>query len=448
METRPPREPEQRRGALPAALAAQAAHIVGAARAAGLDFYEIQFELLDSRDVNGIAAYGGFPVRYPSWRFGMEYERLEKSYNWGLSKIYELVINNDPVVAYLVRSNSDLEQKLVMAHVCGHADFFKHNCWFGATNRNMLDTMGRNSTRIRSFMDRHGQEVVEKFLDLALSIETLLDPYLPLREHLARTPANDSMRAPTYDVIGFLAQRAPLSEWQREILGVVRAEAYYFQPQRMTKIMNEGWASFWHSKLLTGGILGASEIVDFADCHSGATVSSPGRLNPYKLGIELFRHAEEHGMDLFRLRRVHNDASLVDELMDETFVARAEMFLFGRNSRSGRTELVDRDWRKVKSHLLMDLAWGGLPRIELTAVDADGKGELVLTHHHDGRDLQLEHARETLLRVGALWKAPVHLFTQEEGQGRHMLCESGEVHMVDAGAAPATSAAPPAGATA
>jgi stage V sporulation protein R len=421
---------------LPPALALEAQKILGAARARGLDFHEIQFELLDARDVNGVAAYGGFPVRYPSWRFGMEYERLEKSYHWGLSKIYELVINNDPVVAYLVRSNSDLEQKLVMAHVCGHADFFKNNCWFGATSRAMLDSMGRHSTRVRSSMDRHGQEVVERFLDLALSIETLLDPYLPLREHLARSPAKGPIRAPTYDVVGFLAEHAPLAEWEREILRIVRAEAAYFQPQRMTKIMNEGWASFWHSKLLTGGILSAAEIVDFADCHSGATVASPGRLNPYKLGIELFRYAEEQGADLFRLRRVHNDASFVDELLDEGFVERSQIFLYGKNARSGRTELVDRDWRKVKNHLLLELAWGGLPRIELTSVDAEGRGELVLTHHHDGRDLQLEHARETLMRLEALWKAPVHLLTQEEGQGRRLSCERGEVQTIDIASPP------------
>jgi len=97
---------------LPPALKYQAVIIENAARAAGLDFFDVVFELLDAKDVNGVAAYGGFPVRHPSWRFGMEFERLEKGRQWGLSKIYELVINNDPTYAYLVRSNSLMEQKL------------------------------------------------------------------------------------------------------------------------------------------------------------------------------------------------------------------------------------------------------------------------------------------------------------------------------------------------
>src|SRR5688572_12634984 len=174
----------QRSTRLPPRLAAQARSIEALARAQGLDFFPVSFQLLDARDVNGVAAYGGFPVRYPSWRHGMEFERLEKGYAWGLSKIYELVINTDPVVAYLVRSNSDLEQKLVMAHVCGHADFFTHNCWFAATDRNMLQTMGHHATVVRRSIDRHGIEAVERFLDLALSLENLIDPYLPLRRRL------------------------------------------------------------------------------------------------------------------------------------------------------------------------------------------------------------------------------------------------------------------------
>lgn len=419
----------RRKSSLTPELALWAERIEKVARGYELDFREVVFELLDSKDVNGIAAYGGFPVRYPSWRFGMEFERLDKGYEYGLSKIYELVINNDPVIAYLVKSNSLLEQKLVMAHVFGHADFFAHNCWFAASDRHMLETMGRHSTAVRRMVDRHGLERVETFMDQALSLENLLDPYLPLREHLAQAKPLARAKLPTYDLLGFLVERAPLDDWQREILRIVRAEAYYFQPQRMTKIMNEGWASFWHSRILTESVLDASEIVDFADCHSGATARAPGRVNPYKLGIELFRYAEELGHDIFALRRRHNDASLIDELVDETFIEREQLFLYGKNARSSRVEVTDRDWRKVKNRLLADLAWGGLPQIELIAVDADGKGELVLLHHHDGRDLQLGHARETLLRVAALWKGPVHLSTREENEGRLLLCDGKDVEV-------------------
>ncbi len=429
------------REGLPPALAAQARRIEALARAQGLDFCPVSFQLLDARDVNGVAAYGGFPVRYPSWRHGMEFERLEKGYTWGLSKIYELVINTDPVVAYLVRANSELEQKLVMAHVCGHADFFKHNCWFAATDRRMLDGMARHATLVRRHIDQRGLERVERFLDLALSLENLIDPYLPLRKALraGAPPPQDHLG---YDVLGFLSEQAPLEPWQRDILRIVRAEAYYFQPQRMTRIMNEGWASYWHSRLLTGGVLSDAEIVDFADCHSGATQHTPGRINPYKLGIELWRAAEQRGDDLFRLRRVHDDSSFLDELVDQEFVERSQLFLYGINARSGRAEVEGRDWRKVKERLLVDLSWGGLPRIELVSTDAEGGGELELAHHHDGRDLDLTQARETLLRLGTLWQRPVRLTTLEEGHRRLLRCASGEVEVREqAGAEAAEPAA-------
>jgi len=451
---------------LPSALKYQAVIIESAAREAGLDFFEVVFELLEAKDVNGVAAYGGFPVRYPSWRFGMEFERLEKGRRWGLSKIYELVINNDPTYAYLVRSNSLLEQKLVMAHVYGHADFFRNNLWFAPTDRKMLDTMGNHSVRIRRYIDVFGQEAVERFVDRCLSIDTLIDPYLPLREHSSpgdrrsvysppseralraldaltmsplREPAGDVVirprvrSLPTYDMLGFLEENASLEAWQRDVLHIVRNEAYYFVPQRMTKIMNEGWASFWHSRLLTNGILDHSEILDFADTHSSATMVAAGQVNPYKLGIELLRHAETLGEDIFQLRRVHNDVSLVHKLVDEEFAMRYLLPLVRRRAAPGeapgRGEEVD--WRDLKRWLLHQLAWGGMPQIELVDVNAGGDDELLLVHHHDGRDLQMGLAQETLRNLEALWKRPVHLLTILEKQGRRLVASRGEVTMHD-----------------
>ena len=93
-----------------------------------------------------------FPTRYPHWRWGMEYERLSKSHEYGLSKIYELVINNNPAIAYLLEGNSMVDQKLVMAHVFGHNDFFKNNIFFEKTNRKMIDGMANHAARVRRHM--------------------------------------------------------------------------------------------------------------------------------------------------------------------------------------------------------------------------------------------------------------------------------------------------------
>src|SRR5271155_1718010 len=159
------------------------------ARAYGLDFYYTIFEVLDYDELSEIAALGGFPNRYPHWRFGMEYQHLAKGYRYGLQKIYEMVINNDPCYAYLLRCNQLVDQKLVMAHVYGHNDFFKNNIWFSQTNRKMMDEVANHGSRIRSHMERNGEETVENFIDSCLSLENLIDIYSPLikrREEINR----------------------------------------------------------------------------------------------------------------------------------------------------------------------------------------------------------------------------------------------------------------------
>src|SRR5690606_8391555 len=164
--------------------------IEGHAKDYGLDFFPTLFEVLDYRQMNEVAAYGGFPVRYPHWRFGMEYEQLSKSAEYGLSRIYEMVINNTPSVAYLLEGNSLVDQKLVMSHVYAHVDFFKNNYTFKTTNqgvdkrtgepiRKWIDTMANHGATVRRWANRIGIEKVEGFVDHCLSLENLIDPYAP-----------------------------------------------------------------------------------------------------------------------------------------------------------------------------------------------------------------------------------------------------------------------------
>lgn len=248
----------------------------------GLDFFETIFEIVDYKRINEIAAYGGFPTRYPHWRFGMEYEQLSKSYTYGLSKIYEMVINNDPCYAYLLEGNNLVDQKTVIAHVYGHCDFFKNNYYFSKTNRKMMDEMANHATRVRRYIDRFGIERVESFIDVCLSLDNLIDYHAPFivrsredapddapaevprlkskdymesfinpPEYLEeqrrkleaeRTKAQRFPRQPTRDVMLFLLENAPLDSWESDVLSIIREEAYYFAPQGQTKIMNEGWA--------------------------------------------------------------------------------------------------------------------------------------------------------------------------------------------------------------
>jgi stage V sporulation protein R len=180
---------------LPTNLAEIQTRIEGYARGYGLDFYPTIFELVDSDQLNAVAAYGGFPTRYPHWRFGMEYEQLSKGYTYGLQKIYELVINNNPCYAYLMRCNGLVDQKLVMAHVYGHCDFFKNNHWFSQTDRKMMDEMANHGNRVRRYMDRFGVEEVETFVDACLSIEDLIDIHSPFVKRFDQQSRYDFDRA-------------------------------------------------------------------------------------------------------------------------------------------------------------------------------------------------------------------------------------------------------------
>ena len=173
--------------------------IEGHARAMGFDFFPVIYEMVDYLTMSEVAAYGGFPTRYPHWSFGMEYERLSKSYGFGLSKIYEMVINTNPVYAYLLDSNPLVDQKLVIAHVCGHAHFFKHNYMFAPTNRKMLDEMANHGQRVRRYMAKYGIEEVENFIDCCLTIEDLIDMHAPFikRREDEKPAENEDENAPT-----------------------------------------------------------------------------------------------------------------------------------------------------------------------------------------------------------------------------------------------------------
>ena len=394
------------------------------ARDAGLSVPEVEYRVVDHRELNAIAAWGGFPVRYPHWRFGMDYDRLIKGHAWGLSRIYELVVNTEPVVAYLLRQNAPVEQKLVMAHVCGHADFFRANAWFAHTDRDMMDRMADHAARVRAIAAEQGAGAVEDFLDRVHSLDNLVDPSA-LRRARGRpgnAPPLDAGRdsgVASGDILGRLLLDAPLAPWEQELLALMRDEAYYFLPQLLTKIMNEGWASFWHSRLMTGSLLRYAEVVDYADSHSGAMGGDEGPMNPYKLGIELFRHllqrsgGERAGLPaLFDARAVHDDLTFVDALLDEDF-ARAH----GLAATPGEFEAA-------REQLLASLTNGGQPVIRMRPGPAE---ELELEHVWSGSELRLDHAEETLRNIEALWRRPLWLRTRLENRAVLLTCSGGVV---------------------
>jgi len=468
------------------------------AREYGLDFYETIFEILDFEEMNMVAAYGGFPNRYPHWKFGMEYERLNKSYAYGLHKIYEMVINNDPCYAYLLECNHMVDQKIVMAHVHGHCDFFKNNIWFSKTNRKMMDTMANHGTKIRKYIDKYGLDAVESFIDLCLSIDDLIDHHSPFIERrskptekvddppmvkkLASSEYMDNFinpeeflqqqkskleeerrkrrrfpEEPQKDVLLFLIENAPLEHWQRDVLWMIREEAYYFAPQAQTKIMNEGWATYWHAKIMTERALTDAEVIDFADHHSGTVAMHPGQINPYKLGFELWKDIEDRwnkgkfGKDyddcddyvtkrewnrevglgrekIFETRRVHNDITFIDAFFTEEFCNEHKFFIYQFNPDRGVYEIADRNWKSVKQKLLTGLTNFGQPFIFVSDANFDNRGELLLEHRHEGIDLRIDYAKDTLKNLQQIWSRPVHIKTLVEGKAK-MFTYDGEKHI-------------------
>jgi stage V sporulation protein R len=476
---------------LPKYLADMQRTVEGYAREYGLDFFDTIFEVLDYQRMNEVAAFGGFPTRYPHWRFGMEFEGLSKGYEYGLSKIYEMVINNDPCYAYLLEGNSLTDQKMVMAHVYGHCDFFKNNYYFSKTNRRMIDGMANHAARIRKHIERQGLDKVETFIDVCLTLDNLIDPHSPfivrrINERREKKREDDTaevpkLRAKSYmdkfvnppefiesqkkkiqaekekekrfpehperDILLFLIENAPLENWERDVLEIVRDEAYYFAPQGMTKIMNEGWASYWHSKILTEKALLPSEIIDYAENNAGVLATAPGQFNPYKIGVELYRYIEERwnkgqfgkeweecqdmaarkswdrrlGLGrkkIFEVRKLYNDVTFIDEFFTEEFCRENKFFSFGFNERSGNWEIESREFKKVKEKMLFRLTNFGQPFIFVDDGNYENRAELLLKHKHEGVDLKMDHARDTLEGLARVWKRPVNLLTKVDGKGK------------------------------
>ncbi|RME27805.1 MAG: SpoVR family protein, partial [Deltaproteobacteria bacterium] len=473
-----------RRG-LPQELVEAQQRIEEIARGYGLEFCETVFEMCDWEEINMLAAYGGFPTRYPHWRWGMEYIQMDKGYEYGLQKIYEMVINTVPAYAYLLDNNTMMDQKLVMAHVYGHVDFFTNNAWFAHTNRRMLDQMANHASRVRRHIDAEGQDTVETFIDMCLSIDNLIDPHSP---HIKRERSEDARRRevarrgdgvsklparhymdryinppefleqqrqrhverlhqlqrfpaePVRDVLGFILRHGRMKTWQSDILSIIRDEAYYFAPQAQTKVMNEGWASYWHTTMMTRDILTDAEVIDYADHHSGTVAMSPGRFNPYKVGLELYRDIErrwnrgQFGKEwvdcddiavkrdwdtgaglgrekLFEVRRTHNDVTFIDEFLTEDFVRENGLFTYEYDKVAGHWVIDSREFKDVKEKLLFMLSTRGNPRIAVTDGNHANRGELELTHEHEGADLKLDWAELTMANIAHMWGRAVHLRT-------------------------------------
>lgn len=459
--------------------------IWGIAKRFGLDPYPVNFELVPATIMYEFGAYG-LPGRYGHWSRGKAYYRMKTEYDYGLSKIYELVVNTNPSYAFLMEQNDLLQNQVVVAHVLGHTDFFKNNVYFRSTPSNMIDKVSVNADRVRKYEFDHGIEKVERFLDAALAIEEHIDPSANLRqrrddsaqtpddEASARTTAYDDLWAmdisaaeraaqaeeaerravsrrrrfpaePQKDILKFLAEHAPtLEPWQRDLLLIVREEMLYFVPQMRTKVLNEGWASVWHSRITREMDLTDNEFTQFAQMHAGVLATSRMRINPYHLGYHLLEDIErrwDHPTEeeqwqgrqpgqghakLFEVREIESDVSLLRNYLTKELVEELDLYLYKKVD--DEWVVVEKNWERVRDGLVASMTNFGYPYITVWDADYNGNTELLLRHHFEGQELDIPYAEKTLEYMHQIWARPVHLETIRDGKSIR-LSYNGERHV-------------------
>ena len=410
------------------------------AKGFGLDWYPINYEICNYYEMIGHMAYHGMPSHYNHWSYGKSFERTHFFYNSGQQGLpYELIINSDPSIAYLMLQNEFYLQVLIMAHCVGHSDFFKNNRCFKETDaKNMVSKMRNAKKRIQGYIEDPliGQDKVEDFLDDLHAIRFQTQRYnIPrktkseiLKEEIHRynrmkeeginldlTKLEDTLLRSDHDILSFLLEyRKGWQTWQMDLIEIVRDESWYFMPQIKTKILNEGWASFWHYKILHELNLEEEFHVPFMKMHNAVVRPHIGGVNPYHLGFYIFQKLErEYGLEkCFEVREIHDDVSAIRLYLDEEDFRELNFFSHKKQKNGDVviSEVADHDdWKMVRSDLIKNTGINTIPQIYVDRIEK--QGNLVLKHEYDGRDLEIQYAEKVVNHIQNLWGRDVKLYT-------------------------------------
>ncbi|MBP1905285.1 stage V sporulation protein R [Paenibacillus turicensis] len=428
------------------------AEIMEIADSFGLDYFPMRYEICPSDMIYTFGAYG-MPTRFGHWSFGKAFHKMKLQYDLGLGKIYELVINSNPCYAFLLEGNSLIQNKMIVAHVLAHCDFFKNNCRFAATNRDMIETMSATAERIKHYELRYGRNQVEQFIDAVIAIQEHIDPQLIQPHHmnkrrqmeklieLAKKDTQEQGEIPLFppkpekDVVWFIQEySSTLEEWQRDIMSMLRNEMLYFWPQMETKIMNEGWASYWHQRIIRELPLSSEETIEYAKLNSSVVQPSTHTLNPYYLGLKIFEDIEQRynnptqeekerlgrkpnrGRDkIFEVRELDSDTSFLRNHMTKKLVEDLDLYVFEKQGTEWK--ITDKAWEHVRDELVNSRINGGFPYIVVSDGNYMRNGELLLRHQYQGTELDLKYLERTLPYVHVLWGKTVHLETMVEDKG-------------------------------
>jgi stage V sporulation protein R len=440
------------------------------AQSVGLDYYPVDFELVPNNFMNEVAIYG-LPIRMPHWSFGVRYIHQLIRQSMGHSRIFEVMFPGNPCHGYLVNSNTLAENTLVTAHVLGHADFAKNNHLFARfaemSGTNIVEHAAAQAHRIEQAVRDHGQQRVEALLDAALALEPHVDldqelhrPLYPTRvkpppprgeedafsgrfRHLPgeteRAEASRERRNapipphPESDLLWFIAQYGPeLEDWERDVFLAVRYESFYFYPVFACNIMNEGWATYWHARLLREADFLPSDLyLDAVTCHSNVVRPFAGEqqaalaINPYHVGFSMWeRIVEQQGLERAReIRRDEDDFGFIRNFLDAELAQKLGLFVYEARSEEG-IKVAGRDVNKIREAILAPKFNYGAPRIRVGEMKHDGTLVLVHDHEADGRGLDLERAARVVQYVHRAWRRPVLLRTVDSRGSPHELRSS------------------------
>ncbi len=432
----------------------------------GISCFPQEFEVCDHEQMLGYMAYHGMPAHYPHWSFGKSYEKLKTLYDYGVSGLpYEMVINANPALAYLMRDNSLCLQVLTIAHVYGHNDFFRNNFMFRDTRPELiLSQFKMRADRVRSYVEHPaiGLQAVEETLDAAhaLSLQcrrhTAIRKLTPeeqrARAEEAAAPAPDPYERihrpvehrtpdlnrlplePEEDLLLFIAEHNPyLSEWQRDLLQIVHEEAQYFIPQMETKIMNEGWASYWHHRIMNSLDLPEDLHLEFLVHHNQVIRPHPGGLNPYYIGFRVWHDIERRydgdsgaGLEkLFEVRETDRDVSFLRRFLTPELMREMDLFEYAKKGEHLVVSKVsdEESWQDVKNTLLRGIGMNAVPVMRIVDADHDHSRTLYVRHEHDGRDLEPDSMEKTLRYLYRLWGRSVLLETEVQGKHAVFHCD-------------------------
>ena len=409
-----------------------------------LDWFPIVYETCDYYEMIGNMSYHGMPSHYAHWSFGKTFERTHQMYNLGAEGLpYELIINSNPSIAYLMLENPLYLQVLIMAHCVGHSDFFKNNKEFADTHPEWIVSKFRNARkRIQEYIEDPsiGIVKVEQVLDAAHAIQFQINrhgqKYFSANEQKIKAIENWKLTKkhdpkclppdldkvplkPEYDLLAFILEHCRfLESWEADILEIVREEAKYFIPQIKTKIMNEGWASFWHYRICHELELDSGMHIPFIKSHNQVIRPHTGAVNPYHVGFTMFKDIEERfGLEeCFIAREICNDESFIRTYLTRELCEKLGLFKFvDREEFYLITEVSDEDgWKNIRSGLIKQSGMNNIPIIYVEEIEQDDT--LILHHEHDGRDIETSYAEKVVGHIETLWKKPIKLITTIEDE--------------------------------